>query len=143
MNIYKKLAKYDQWHFAEVDPVFLRRTALTLREQILQKIERDDDPYLFYSRTLPVLEAAIRGEIVKSLDEERSGFISRNYYHAKSEGTLSPRYDHEFTSAVSHFSVAAEALSLEHSETVVVDGVTYKWRKFEEEGDWPDEIKYR
>lgn len=49
----------------------------------------------------------------------------------------------EFQSAVAAFSVTAEALSVEETEYVVIDGVTYGWVDFEDEGDWPEKVKYR
>jgi hypothetical protein len=141
--MHKKLVRYDQWHFAEVDPVCLRRTAIRLRDQILQKVNAAADKYSFYSSTMPIIDAAIRGEIVNSLDGDESHFISGNYYHDKREGVLPPEYDAEFQSAVADFSVTAQALSVEETEDVVINGVTYGWVDFEDEGDWPDKVKYR
>ena len=135
--MYKKLVRYDTWHFSEVDPVSLRRVALALREQIYAKVKKENDIYKFYSSTMPLLDAAIRGEISESLDEDESHFISRNYYHDKSEGILPPEYDWEFNTAVAEFSVTAEALSLEDFHEIVVDGIIYGWVDREEEGDWP------
>lgn len=140
--MYKKLVKYDEWHFAEVDPVRLRRKALILREQINRKISPDNDLYQFYSRTLPFVEAAIRGEIIESLDENITKFINGNYDHDKREGNLPIGYDREFKSAVAGFAVAAEGLSLEQSQREVIDGVTYKWLDCEEESDWPDKMPH-
>jgi hypothetical protein len=141
--MYKKLVRYDQWHFAEVDPVALRRTAAKLRDEIVRKVSESADIYSFYSVTLPILDAAIRGDIVNSLDLDQLHFVTGNYYHDKQEGTLPPEYDAEFQSAVSGFTVTAEALSLEETEDVIIDGVTYAWLEFEEGGDWPDNVKYR
>jgi hypothetical protein len=44
---------------------------------------------------------------------------------------------------VSEFTVAAQALSLEHTPKILKDGVTYAWLDFEEEGDWPEKVKYK
>lgn len=140
--MYKKLIRYDQWHFSEVDPVCLKRMAIRLRDQIKQKVNKSNDNYKFYSVTMPILEAAIRGEITNSLDEDESKFISRNYYHDKGEGLLPPEYDEDFATAVAEFSVTAEALSLEDFDEVIIDGVTYGWVEFEEPGDWPDKVKH-
>lgn len=140
--MYKKLIRYDQWHFSEVDPVCLKRTAIRLRDQINQKVKKATDIYCFYSNTMPILEAAIRGEITKSLDEDECKFISRNYYHDKSEATLPPEYDQDFVTAVAEFSVTAEALSLEDFDEVIIDGITYGWVDLEEAGDWPDKVKH-
>lgn len=138
-----KLAKYDKWHFDEIDPVCLKRTASKLRDLILKKIEPDADLYGFYIFTLPVLEASLRGDVVKSLDKRTSNFVSRDYYHAKREGTLPPEYDPDFTAAVADFTVTAEGLSLEDNDEVIINGETFAWREYEEEGDYPNKVKYR
>ena len=140
--MYKKLVKYDQWHYEEVDPVMLKRMAIKLRDQILKKIPKENDPYEFHSRTLPIVEAAIRGEIKKSLNNDIDKFISGNFKWDKREGTLPTSYDQEFTSAVAGFSVTAEALSLEENEDIIIDGATYGLLDFEEESDWPDKMKF-
>jgi hypothetical protein len=141
--MYKKLVRYDQWHFAEVDPVSLKRLSVVLRDQIHQKIQRDADKYGFYTTTLPVVDRAIRGEIVQSLDLDTIEFVSANYRHDKSEGTLPPEYDAEFRKSVSEFTVAVQGLSLEQTTKILKDGATYAWVAFEEEGDWPDKVKYK
>jgi hypothetical protein len=141
-NMFKKFAKYDQWHFAEVDPVRLKRMALNLREQIHKKIEIDNDPYLFHSRTMPFVEAAIRGEIAQSLDGDVTKYISGNYKHDEGEGILPSELDREFRAAVAGFSVAIEGLSLEQPQHELVNGVAYAWMNFEEESDWPDKMLY-
>lgn len=141
--MYKNLVRYDQWHLAEIDPVCLKRLALVLRDQIIQKIPRDADKYGFYFYTMPVVEKAIRGEMVDSLDLETIQFVSANYRHDKSEGTLPPEFDADLRKSVSEFSVAAQGLSLEQTTKIVQDGLTYAWVDFEEEGDWPDKVKYR
>ena len=140
--MYKKLVQYDQWHFSEVDPVCLKRMAIRLRDQINKKVKKTNDIYRFYSNTMPFLEAAIRGDITQSLDEDECNFVSRNYYHDKNEATLPPEYDQDFITAVAEFSVTAEALSLEDFDEVSIDGITYGWVDFEEDGDWPDKVKH-
>ena len=140
--MYKELVRYDQWHFAEVDPVRLRRCALALKDQIILKVDKANDLYRFYSDTMPVVEKAIRGEIIESIDLDLVSIISGNYEHDKSEGILPPGYDREFTKAVAGFSVTLQGLSLEQTEKTVKDGVTYGLVDFEEEGDWPDKVKY-
>jgi hypothetical protein len=141
--MYRKLVKYDQWHFTEVDPVCVKRLGLKLLDQINRKIRREDDPYRFYEFTIPVLEEAIRGELVESLDLDNFQFVSANYRHDKSEGVLPPEYDSDFTNAVSEFIVAVQGLSLERTEKIIKDGSTYAWLDFEEEGDWPEKVKFR
>lgn len=138
----KKLVRYDNWHFVEVDPVRLKRTAIALRDQILDKIEPTSDRYGFYAITLPILEAAIRGEIVESLDEDNIEFVPGNYRHDRTEGLLPPEFDRSFTHAVADFSVTVQGLSMEPPELVVRDGATYGWVELEDEGDWPNNVKF-
>lgn len=140
--MYKKLVRYDQWHFSEVDHVRLRRCALALKDQIILKVDRAKDLYWFYSNTMPVIEKAIRREIIESTDLDLVPIISGNYKHDKSEGILPPVYDREFAKAVAGFSVTLQGISLEQTEKTVIDGVTYGLVDFEEEGDWPDKVKY-
>lgn len=141
--MHRKLVRYDKWHFSEVDPVCLKRTAIRLRDEIKRKVDPSNDRYGFYSKTMPILEAAIRGEILNSFDEDECAFISRNYDHDKGEGILPPEYDKDFGTAVAEFAVTAEALSLEDFEEVIIDGVTYGWVDHEDPGDWPDKVKHR
>ena len=116
--------------------------ATNLRDEIIRKIKRTEDVYCFYSTTMPILEAAIRGEITQSLDLDKTKFINGNYRHDKTEGILPPEYDQDFKAAAADFRITAEALSLEKWDKVIVDGVTYGWVNLEEEGDWPDNVKY-
>jgi hypothetical protein len=140
--VYIKLVKYDGWHFSEVDPVRLKRQAIRLKEQIESKIEVDNDPYCFYARTMPIVEAAIRGEISTSVNGRENRYISGNFNHDESEGTLPPQYDREFTRALAGFDVTVQGLSLEETEDIVINGEVYGRLEFEEEGDWPDRVKY-
>lgn len=140
--MYKKLVKYDGWHFVEVDAVRLQRKAIFLREQIQKKIPRDSDKYQFFSLTLPIVEAAIRREISQSLDEDMNEFVSANFKWDKREGTLPPEYDQEFVSAVSGFSVAVQGMSLEQTDEINANGATFRWMNFEEETDWPDKMSF-
>jgi len=141
--MHRKLVRHDQRHFCEVDPVRLKRVAMRLRDEITHKIKNTADRYRFYSITMPFVEAAIRGEITQSLDLAKHNFIPGNFRHDENEGILSPEYDENFTDAVTDFRVTAEALSLENWDPVVIDGLTYGWVDFEEEGDWPDKVKHR
>jgi hypothetical protein len=141
--MYTKLVRYDQWHFSEVDTVRLRRMAIRLRDEINSKVKKDDDPYCFYSLTMPIIDAAIRGEIIESMDGDETEYISQNFSHDQGEGSLPEEYDGEFTRAVAGFDVTVQGLSLENSEHVIIDGVTYGQVNFEEEGDWPDRVRFR
>lgn len=138
----KKLVRYDAGRFSELDPIRLKRKALVLREKIFGKISKDNDPYLFYKNTLPIVEAALRGEITAPLDQDAGTFIDENYVWNKREGTLPKEYDNEFASALAGFSVTVRGLSLEKTEDIVVDGVTHRWLDLEEDGDWPDKVKF-
>ncbi|MBZ2207615.1 hypothetical protein [Massilia soli] len=140
--MHKKLVKYNEWHWAEVDPIRLKRKAIALRDEIEKKISPDHDPYQFYSRTYPIVQAAIRGEIAESLDENVSRFVSANYKRDNNEGTLPPEYDHDFRKAVAGFSVTVQGLSLGPTEKHESDGATYGWLNFEDEGDWPDKVMF-
>jgi hypothetical protein len=140
--MYKKLVRYDEWHYAEVDPVRLKRQAIRLKEQIESKIHLDDDPYCFYSRTMPLVEAAIRGEISASVNGRESRYISGNFNHDESEGTLPLQYDKDFTRALAGFDVTVQGLSLEETEDIVINGEVYGRLELEEEGDWPDRVKH-
>lgn len=140
--MHKKLVRYDSWHFTEVDPIRLNRAARTLRDQILKKVSQDDDPYEFYTLTIPVLDAALRGDITSSLDDDEQEIISANYKHDKTEGFLPQNYDRGFREAVADFEVTALGLSLEEHRFFTINGETYAEIEFEDEGDWPDKVKY-
>lgn len=140
--MYTKLVRYERWHFLEVDPIRLKRMAVRLREQIYSKVRPEFDPYCFYTRTLPVVEAAIKGAIVESLDGDDVKYIGRNFFYDKNEGILPSEYDREFTRAVAGFDVTVQGLSLEQAEDVIVNGVTLRRVEFEEDDDWPEKVKH-
>ena len=139
--MHKKLVQHNGAHFLQVDPVRLKRTAIRLRDEIISKIKYGDDIYKFYIFAMPVIDAAIRGEITQSLDLEEQQFIPANYRHDRSEGILPPAYDASFSDAVSDFRVTAEALSLRDWDPIIIDGLTYGWVEFEDEGDWLDKVE--
>jgi len=142
--MYKKLVRYiDDWHFSEVDPVALKRRATTLLEQIEEKVDPVCDPFEFYRITVPILQSAIKGEITESLDEDVTEIISKNYYHERDEGDLAPEYDRDFDKAVDEFVGTVEALPIEEFDEVHKGGEIFAWVDFEEEGDWPDQVKYK
>ena len=136
--MYRKLVRFDQWHFTEIDPIRLKRTAQKLKDLIAAKIPADD-PYKIHSQLLPILDASIRGEITKSFDDT-SELISGNYSWAAMEGFLPPEYEGAFESAFSAFEVTAEGMTIYIKEKVIKDGITYAYMEFEEPGDWPDEV---
>ena len=111
-------------------------------KRVVRKVDKAKDPYSFHSTTLPIVEAAIRGEIVDSIDLDEIRIISGNYRHDVNEGILAQEYDREFTRAIAGFSVTLQGLSLEQTEKIVKNGITYGWVDCEEEGDWPDKVKY-
>ena len=136
--MYRKLVRFDQWHFTEIDPIRLKRTAQKLKDLIAAKIPADD-PYKIHSLLLPILDACIRGEITKSFDDT-SELISGNYLWAEGEGFLPPEYDVEFDNAFSAFAFTSKGKAVYEIEKVIKDGITYAYMEFEEPGDWPDEV---
>ena len=136
--MYRKLVRYDQWHFTELDLICLKREAQTVKDLIAAKIPADD-PYEIHSLLLPILDACIRGEITKPFNEN-SEYISGNYLWDEGEGFLPPEYDRAFESAFSAFSVTARGMAVYEKEKVIKDGITYAYMEFEEPGDWPDEV---
>lgn len=136
--MYKKLVRYDQWHFTEIDPICLKRKALVLKDIIVAKIPAND-PYKIHSKLLPILEACLLGEITKPFEEDRD-LISGNYLHDKQEGFLPPEYSGDFDTAFNKFAFTIQAMSIDETEEIVRNGVTYAYMEFEESGDWPDEV---
>jgi hypothetical protein len=55
---------------------------------------------------------------------------------------LPPEYDQQFVSAVAGFSIAIQGLSLEPTQKITKNGVTYGWVNVEDEGDWPDNVMF-
>jgi hypothetical protein len=55
---------------------------------------------------------------------------------------LPPQYEREFTRALAGFDVTVQGLSLEETEDIVINGEVYGRLEFEDEGDWPDRVKY-
>lgn len=140
--MYKKLVRFKEWHFAEVDPVRLKRKAETFRNVIKQRVTAANDVYDFLRLTLPVLDAAVRGEIVESVDEDYTEFVSGNFKHDMREGLLPPEYDQAFLCAEAGFAVAVQGIPLEQTFIVVIDGETYAWAELEEDGDWPGNVRF-
>lgn len=89
--MYKKLVRFHGWHFAEVDPVALKRRARTLLEQIEEKVNPSCDPFEFYRITVPLLKSAIVCDITDSVDEDVTEIINKNYYYERDEGELAPQ----------------------------------------------------
>lgn len=136
--MHKQLVRYERGRFLLVDPVRLKRAAIRMRDQILQKVNRDNDPYEFYTRTLPLAEAAIRGEIIDAVQKENQRFVVKgNFHHDESEGFLPPIYDGDFSDAVAGFEVSIFGIPLHQTVEVRVDGVSHAWTEFEDEGDLP------
>lgn len=136
--MYKKLVRYDnnKWCFAELDPICLQRKAQILKDIIAAKIPKDN-PYQIHSKLLPILEACIRGEITKPLNEDNE-LINGKYSWDKHEGLLPPEYEGEFNTAFNKFIFTAAGKSTDEPEIVTKDGDTYAYMEFEEPGDWPD-----
>ena len=117
--MYKRLVRHDGRHFLEVDLVRLKRKAIQLRDQIDRKIPSNNDPYGFRKITLPIVEAAIRGEITESVDPSTATFISGNFQWDRREGNLPSECDEEFIDAVADFSVTLKGLSIDLTEEVI------------------------
>jgi hypothetical protein len=140
--MYRKLVRHDGRHFLEVDPIRLKRKAIQLRDQIDRKIPAKDDRYGFRDITLPIIEAAIRGEIAESVDPSSATFISGNFQWDRREGNLPAKYDEDFIDAVADFSVTIKGLSLSVTEEVIIDGVSFRWLELEDEGDGPENVMW-
>ena len=140
--MFKKLVKCNRGYFEEVDPIRLKRKAIRLRNQIFQKISKENDFFHFYSLTMPLIDAAIEGQIIRSLDRDSTKVINGNFKWNEREGTLPAQYDSEFQDAVAGFSIAIRGAALEKTDDVVIDGVIYRWLDLEEESDWPDKMKF-
>lgn len=138
--MYRKLVSFDGRRFGEVDQVALVRTARRLLA-LLQKIDSVDDPYGIFSRLLPALEASIDGRVTKPFTDEHE-IIDGRYMYEDLEGLLPSYFDREFQKAFADFSVTARALPLDPPEIEQVGGRQCAWMSFEEEGDWPDKVKY-
>lgn len=139
--MYRKLVPYDGKRFFGVDQVALHRTA----ERLLASIPRslpDDEPYGIRERLLPTLEKAINGAIEWPIMDERE-FIDGKYIYERREGLLPNFFGDEFQKAYANFSVTARSLPLDPPEIEIVDGQQCAWMDFEEQGDWPDKVKYR
>ena len=136
--MYKKLVRYDQNHFTEIDQICLKRMAKKLKELVAVKIPVDDQ-YQINTKLLPILDACLRGEITIPF-EENNQLISGNYLWARREGTLPAEYDDQFSRAFSEFAFTAKAMATDDVEEIIKDGITYAYMEFEEPGDWPDEM---
>lgn len=139
--MYRKLVPFDGKRFFDVDRVALRRTAERLRALIPSSLPLDE-PYGIRERLLPVLEKLISGEVNQPFMDELE-FIGGQYVHERREKSLPDIFDREFQTAYANFSVTARSLPLDPPEIEVVGGQQCGWMDFEEEGDWPDRVKYR
>ncbi|MES2756159.1 MAG: hypothetical protein V4693_02205 [Pseudomonadota bacterium] len=101
----------------------------------------NDDRYCFRTITLPIVTAAIKGEITESVDPSVAEFISENFQWDRREGYLPPQYDEDFIDAIADFSVTLKGLSLSATEEVIVDGVSFRWLELENEGDGPCDVR--
>ena len=139
--MYRKLVPYDGKRFFSVDQVALRRTAERLRTLIPPSLP-DDEPYGIRERLLPALEKAISGAIDQPIMDERE-LVNGRFIREDVEGLLPAWFTREFLGVFADFSVTARSLPLDPPEIEIVDGQQCAWMDFEEEGDWPDKVKYR
>ncbi|MGH8076301.1 MAG: hypothetical protein ACREPE_03105 [Lysobacter sp.] len=138
--MYRKLVPYDGKRFFDVDQVALRRTAERLRALIPASLP-SDEPYGIHQRLLPALKKAIDGAIEQPVMGERE-LIDGRFVHEEIEGLLPVYFTREFLTAFANFSVTARSLPLDPPEIEIVDEQQCAWMDFEEEGDWPDKVKY-
>jgi hypothetical protein len=141
MKMYRKLVPYDGKRFFDVDQVALRRTAERLQALIPPSLSLDE-PYGIRERLLPALKKVLAGEINQPFMDELE-FIGGQYIHERREKSLPNIFDREFQTAYANFSVTARSLPLDPPEVETIDGQQRAWMDFEEEGDWPNRVKYR
>lgn len=84
---------------------------------------------------MPLIDAIKHGEIIATAVQELNNFISSNYKWDAREGTLPQEYNSEFASALAGFSVTVRGIALKKTEDITIDGVTYRWLNFEEDGE--------
>lgn len=138
--MYRKLVPYDGKRFFGVDQVALHRTAERLLASVPESLP-EDDSYDIHQRLVPMLKKAIVGAIELPIMDERE-LIDGRYIYERREGLLPNLSGDEFQRAYASFSVNARSLPLDPPEVEIVDGQQCAWIDFEEEGDWPDKVKY-
>lgn len=139
--MYRKLVPYDGKRFFDVDQVALRRTAGRLQALIPPSLPLDE-PYGIRERLLPALKKVLSGGISQPFMDELE-FIGGQYIHERREKSLPKIFDREFQTAYANFSVTARSLPLDPPEVEIIDGQQRAWMNLEEEGDWPNRVKYR
>jgi hypothetical protein len=137
--MYRKLVPFNGRQFGEVDKIALHRTAAQLKT-LLPAITYSDD-YEIQTKLAPALERSMTGQIDRPFVDERE-FIDGRYIYERMEGELPDIFGNDFQNAFAKFSVAARSIPLDPPEIEIVNGVRCAWMDFEEEGDWPDKVKY-
>jgi hypothetical protein len=133
--MYRKLVKLNlqSGGYSEVDPIRLRRAALTLKAY-LDKLDPAQDRYEIRDQVAPLVDAVLDG--TASLPYDYDIFPLK---YLNREGLL-PR---EFTSLYASFTVTSTGSLLEKPNIVMVDGEQHIEMDFEEPGDWPEVVKKR
>lgn len=90
---------------------------------------------------MPALNKAIGGLLEQPYMDERE-IIGGRYIYDRAEGLLPSEMTPEFQAAYSKFSVRARSLPLDPPHIELVDGQQCAWMDFEEEGDWPEKVRY-
>jgi hypothetical protein len=134
-----KLVSFDGQHFSEVDQIALRRTARRLLELIPEV--PDNDPYEVRSRLIPILKLAIEDKIRKQYKDDLE-LIGSQFIYERREKLFYGVRGINFTNFYAKLSVTEMALPLDRVKVEIMDGQRCTWMEFEEEGDWPNKVKY-
>jgi hypothetical protein len=131
-----KLVKLDPSNgrsFAEVDPIRVQRKALAVKHYLETLFDRKTDEYEVYEQVMPLVKGALDGTLKLPYP-----FAKWPLKYVSSEGWL-PR---EFTDVMAGFKLAASGYHLDEPKIEIVNGEEYAYMDFEEEGDYPDKVKY-
>ncbi|WP_148300331.1 hypothetical protein [Holophaga foetida] len=137
--MYQKLVPFDGQRFNAVDPIALRRTAQKLIDQLPEIPE--DDPYEIRARLIPTLRRAIAGQVQQPIKDELE-LIGGLFIHERREGIHNINLGLNFSNLYAKFAARALALPLDSLKIEMVNGQQCAWADFEEEGDWPNKVKY-
>jgi hypothetical protein len=133
--MYSKLVRLHPLtkRFTDVDRFRLRREAMDLQSYLETELDHQTDIYEIYNNVNPLVKAVAMGTL--PLPFEPSNWPLT---YVLSEGLL-PR---SFTKLFSKFKLTASGTPLDELEIQTIDGHYYAMMDFEEEGDYPDNVKY-
>jgi hypothetical protein len=132
----KKLVKLnlaEGGRFSEVDPIRVRRKALLVKSYLESEFDRKADQHEVYEKVMPLVLAALDGTLKMPYP-----FSDWPLKYESREGLL-PR---DFERVIAGFEVAASGSHLEEPKVEIVAGEEYAYIDFEEEGDFPDQVKF-